>query len=139
MALDQTQHSMPRKNLDLESALDIVSQDDQKQLDQPLHIQLQLAQQVTDPLVAAAEKDYRTRTHIEQSKTMENMMQKKRRLIQQEELPAIHFSMRKKDLAEDDLKQIEKRGPFFNSYFDQNKVMAGNKYPDLEKKLIVQT
>ena len=29
---------MPRKNLDLESALDIVSQDDQKQLDQPLHI-----------------------------------------------------------------------------------------------------
>ena len=52
MAPDQTHRSVARKNLDLESAMDLASGDgDQDEM---------------NPLLAAAEKDYRMETHKEQ-------------------------------------------------------------------------
>ena len=49
VAPDQTQHSVPRRNLDLETdtAIDLASEE-------------------MDPMLAEAERDYRTRTNVQQ-------------------------------------------------------------------------
>ena len=51
VAPDQTQHSVPRRNLDLETdtAIDLASHEEEM-----------------DPMLAEAERDYRTRTNVQQ-------------------------------------------------------------------------
>ena len=53
VAPDQTQHSVPRRNLDLETdtAIDLASHEQEDEM---------------DPMLAEADKDYRTRTNVQQ-------------------------------------------------------------------------
>ena len=76
---------MPRRNLDLESAIDLVSQNEGEDEDDDGAASSSV--KFTDPILAVAERDYRTRTHVDQYKTMENMMKHKRRLVNENELP----------------------------------------------------
>lgn len=45
-------------------------------------------------------------------------MEPRRRLVPEEELPPISFSLNKKDLAQDEPEQVQRQEPFFKSYFD---------------------
>ena len=63
-------------------------------------------------------------------------MEPRRRLVPEEELPPISFSLQKKDLARDEPEQVQRQEPFFKSYFDAG--LLKSQQPDLEKKLIVQ-
>ena len=45
-------------------------------------------------------------------------MEPRRRLVNEEELPPINFSLVKKDLARDETEQVQRQEPFFKSYFD---------------------
>ena len=80
---------MPRRNLDLETdtAIDLASDE-------------------MDPGLAEAERDYNERTNVEQYKTMAAMMQPRRRLVQEEELPPINFSLVKRDLEGNEPEQV---------------------------------
>ena len=62
-------------------------------------------------------------------------MLKKRRLIPEEDLPPINFSLKQYDINRDEKKQLDKREPFFQSFFDQG--IKNARPPDIEKKLIV--
>ncbi len=87
VAPDQTQHSVPRRKLDLESAVDLASGDE--------HDEIEV---MNDPLLAEAVQDYKTRTHVDQYKTMQNIMQPRKRLMPEHELPPINFSINKEDV-----------------------------------------
>lgn len=89
-----------------------------------------------DPGLVEAVHDYATRTHAVQFNNMEALMKPRKRLIADEELPPIGFSIVPKDLEKEDRTQEMHRDTFFQSYFDHN--VSSSQHPDLEKKLIAQ-
>ena len=46
-------------------------------------------------------------------------MKPKRRLVAEEELPPIVFSLDKEALAKEETEELDKQEPFFRSYFDK--------------------
>ena len=68
---------------------------------------------------------------------MQEIMKKRPRLVGDEELPPINFSLMRNDLDIDEPAQLQRQEPFFKSFFDGG--VVSSKQPDLKKKLIVQT
>ena len=60
---------------------------------------------------------------------MENMMKHKRRLVNENELPQIHFALNKNAIEKQDSDHLAKQEPFFRSYFDKDMSRAPD--PDI--------
>ena len=97
IAPDMTHKSVARKNLDLDSVVDLASNNE--------HEMDAIAE---DPLLSEALKDYENRTHTKQYQTMEALMKPRRRLIDEEQLPPINFPMQKQDIDGDSPRHIER-------------------------------
>ena len=62
-------------------------------------------------------------------------MKHKRRLVNDNELPPIGFSLKKRALDNIDAEHLDRQDPFFKSYFDKDQSHPPD--PELKKRLIV--
>jgi len=57
-------------------------------------------------MLAEVERDYATRTHKQMYNKMEALMEPRRRLVDEDNLPPINFTIQKKDLDRDEKSQM---------------------------------